>query len=159
MKKLLYDGVSIILICIAMYLIAAASPISAPKREEAAVMAELEAQKENTIQGKRSGVSTVLTQLKPAYNKKMYEVAEKEGFVKAVIKRPDGSEIDLNTATEEELTELDGVGKKMARQIIEYREKTGYFTDVDDLRNVKGIGEKKLEKIKNTKFGRSKEKK
>ncbi len=43
---------------------------------------------------------------------------------------------------------LPGIGKKTADAIIEYRTKNGNFTAVDDIAKVKGIGAKKLEKIK-----------
>lgn len=52
--------------------------------------------------------------------------------------------INLNTATAEELMELDGVGEVIAQRILEYRETYGSFHSVDELLNVKGIGEKRL---------------
>ena len=59
----------------------------------------------------------------------------------------DGSYININTATSQELQTLRGIGPAMARRIIEYRQTSGGFSTVDDLTNVKGIGEKTLEKI------------
>jgi len=56
--------------------------------------------------------------------------------------------INLNTASEEELSSLPGIGKKTALAILEYRKKKRKFTSVSELLNVKGIGEKKLEKLK-----------
>ena len=55
--------------------------------------------------------------------------------------------ININTATEEELETLPGVGEKTARAIIEYRSRTP-FTAVEDIMNVDGIGEKKFENMK-----------
>jgi competence protein ComEA len=60
----------------------------------------------------------------------------------------DGSYININTATSQELQTLRGIGPAMARRIIEYRQTSGGFSTVDDLTNVKGIGEKTLEKIR-----------
>ncbi len=57
-------------------------------------------------------------------------------------------QININTATAEQLVLLPGVGKKTADAIIEYRTKNGNFKAVDDIAKVKGIGPKKLEKIK-----------
>ncbi len=55
--------------------------------------------------------------------------------------------VNLNTADKKELMTLDGIGEKKAEQIIQYREKTP-FTKPEDLKNIKGIGDKLFEKIK-----------
>ena len=59
-----------------------------------------------------------------------------------------GSQININTATSQELQTLRGVGPALAGRIIEYRQISGGFSSVDDLTNVRGIGEKTLEKIR-----------
>ena len=56
--------------------------------------------------------------------------------------------ININTASEEELQEIPGIGPVLAKRIVEYREANGVFTSVEELQNVSGIGEKTLEKIK-----------
>ncbi len=60
----------------------------------------------------------------------------------------DGSRININTATSQELQTLPRIGPALAQRIIEYRQTSGGFSTVDDLTNVKGIGEKTLEKIR-----------
>ena len=55
--------------------------------------------------------------------------------------------ININTASKEELKTLKGFGETTAEAIIEYR-KENKFTKIEDIKNVKGIGDKKFESIK-----------
>jgi len=55
---------------------------------------------------------------------------------------------DINSATLKELTSLDGIGEALALDIINYRKVHGKFETVEELRNIKGIGDKKYGKIK-----------
>jgi len=56
--------------------------------------------------------------------------------------------IDVNTASAEELDRLPGIGPHYAREIVRYREQHGRFRTVDELLEVKGIGPKKLARIR-----------
>ncbi|MFD1177733.1 helix-hairpin-helix domain-containing protein [Paenibacillus puldeungensis] len=56
--------------------------------------------------------------------------------------------ININQAGLTELQEIPGIGKKKAEAIIDYRNAHGAFTSVNDLKKVKGIGDKMLEKMK-----------
>ena len=62
----------------------------------------------------------------------------------------DGSRININTATSQELQTLRGIGPALAQRIVEYRQTSGGFSTVNDLTNVKGIGPKTLEKIRDS---------
>jgi len=56
--------------------------------------------------------------------------------------------VNLNTATVSQLETLPGIGKSTAERILEYREKSGGFRKIEDLMNVRGIGEKNFLKLK-----------
>jgi competence protein ComEA helix-hairpin-helix repeat region len=58
------------------------------------------------------------------------------------------STININTATIEQLMTLSGIGESKAKLIIEYRSKTR-FNKIEDIKNIKGIGDSIFEKIKN----------
>ena len=59
----------------------------------------------------------------------------------------EGQTVDVNTATESELTQLPGVGPSLASRIVEYRQSNGPFQTPDDLQNVSGIGPSKFAKM------------
>ncbi|MCL6481150.1 MAG: helix-hairpin-helix domain-containing protein [Firmicutes bacterium] len=61
--------------------------------------------------------------------------------------QPPAEPLDLNTATVEQLQKLPGVGPKTAAAIVRFREKSGPFRRVEDLLAIRGITQKKLEKI------------
>lgn len=56
--------------------------------------------------------------------------------------------VNINTASLAELESLPGVGAKMAARILEYRQKNGPFKKVEELMNVRGLGEKNFLKLK-----------
>jgi competence protein ComEA len=56
--------------------------------------------------------------------------------------------VNINTATKEELNSLAGIGPMKAEAIIKYRQEKGLFKNVDELKNVYGIGDKLFERIK-----------
>jgi comEA protein len=61
---------------------------------------------------------------------------------------PKSGVVNINTASIPELEELPGIGPSTAARIHEYRQKNGGFKKIEDLMNVKGIGEKSFLKLK-----------
>lgn len=57
--------------------------------------------------------------------------------------------ININSADVEQLSSLPGIGEKTADSIVSYRNENGKFKQIEDLMNIKGIGEKKFGKLKN----------
>jgi competence protein ComEA len=55
--------------------------------------------------------------------------------------------VNINTATKEELVALNGIGPAKAQAILDYRAKNGPYKTVEDVRKVKGIGEKLFARI------------
>ena len=58
------------------------------------------------------------------------------------------SKININTATQEELDSLPGIGPSTALKIINYRKENGKFSKIEDLKEVSGIGEAKFNQLK-----------
>ena len=56
--------------------------------------------------------------------------------------------ININTATKDELVALPGIGPAKAQAIVDYRKAHGPFKTIEDLKDVKGIGAKRFEKLK-----------
>lgn len=77
---------------------------------------------------------------------------ELSGLLEEAGGDPDGSggdgRINLNTASLEELENLPGIGPATAKNIIEYRDAYGGFADPEEIKNVKRIGDKTYEKLK-----------
>jgi competence ComEA-like helix-hairpin-helix protein len=69
------------------------------------------------------------------------------GAVKEGIGDASGK-LNINTATKQQLLDLPGVGEVTADRILTYRTETGKFSNVDELRAIKGMSKKKLENLK-----------
>lgn len=58
---------------------------------------------------------------------------------------PDAAQVNINTASAEQLQVLKGIGAAKAQAIVDYRTKNGKFNAIDDLANVSGVGAKLIE--------------
>ena len=56
--------------------------------------------------------------------------------------------VNINTANEEQLEQLPGIGTSISIRIVEYRKENGKFNSIEDIKNVSGIGDAKFNKIK-----------
>lgn len=100
--------------------------IKIPNKQE--IKNQTQEQKEEIYISEESGVTT---------NETSKETTEKTN-----------KKININTATQEELETLTGIGTSTANKIIQYRKENGNFKTPEDLKNVSGIGEAKYNKIK-----------
>jgi len=62
--------------------------------------------------------------------------------------KSDGAKININSAGVEELTDLPGIGPAYAQRIVDYRKEYGPFKSIEDLLNVRGIGDRTFDKIR-----------
>ena len=77
-------------------------------------------------------------------------IPTKEIFLQApqnsqnIAAQSSGDLVNINTADAERLATLKGIGPALAQRIIEYREQNGAFKSIDEIKNVRGIGDKKF---------------
>lgn len=75
-------------------------------------------------------------------------IYETESTIVNADKNDINKKININTAQKDDLKKIAGIGEAMADRIIEYRQKNGKFKNIEEIKNIKGIGEGKFEKIK-----------
>ena len=80
--------------------------------------------------------------------KRVLELSDTIAYVKKDVSSLAEKSININTAGINELVQLPGIGEKTAEKIIQLRNERGKFRRVDELMDVKGIGEVKFNKIK-----------
>ena len=89
------------------------------------------------------------TMKKEKIRNEVLELDDTVSYAKKDIEGLTEKSINLNTANANELTRLPGIGEKTAEKIIELRTERGKFKKLEELLDVKGIGEVKFNKIKN----------
>ncbi len=77
-------------------------------------------------------------------------IPTKEIFLQpqSIASTSSGDLVNINTADEEQLATLKGIGSSLAQRIIEYREQNGAFKTIDEIKNVRGISQKKFDVFK-----------
>ncbi len=91
-------------------------------------------------------VAMVIATLIASPSSSWAQAAKGRGAAKAKATATDP--INLNAATAAQLQTLPGVGASAAQRILDYRQKNGSFKKIEELMNVKGIGEKSFLKLK-----------
>ncbi len=74
--------------------------------------------------------------------------AQSKAATRTAAKGATTAVVNINTASAAELDALPGIGAKTAARIVEYRQKNGPFKKVEELMNVRGVGEKSFLKLK-----------
>ena len=79
---------------------------------------------------------------------KQIETTEVKGNNTGTVKITKNSKININKASITELKQITGIGESTANKIIDYRDNVGKFKKIEDIKEVKGIGDSKYESIK-----------
>ncbi|MBQ4403815.1 MAG: helix-hairpin-helix domain-containing protein [Selenomonadaceae bacterium] len=75
-------------------------------------------------------------------------IPAKEIFLQAQNSSGSSDLVNINTADAEKLATLKGIGPALAQRIIDYREQNGAFKSIDEIKNVRGIAQKKFDAFK-----------
>ncbi len=78
----------------------------------------------------------------------LFKAAPSAGRIYAASFDTEVSKININSAGKEQLITLPGIGPKIAEKIIDYRRKKGKIHDIKELKQINGIGDKKIENMK-----------
>ena len=82
------------------------------------------------------------------YDGQHIHIPAKEIFLQAQNSSGSSDLVNINTADAEKLATLKGIGPALAQRIIDYREQNGAFKSIDEIKNVRGIGQKKFSDFK-----------
>ena len=75
-------------------------------------------------------------------------ISENNEINKEYVNNKSNGKININTSSIDDLQKIDGVGPSLANRIYQYRIKNGPYKSIDELKNVSGIGDKKLDSIR-----------
>lgn len=149
MKKILHELIVVFFIVFAIYLISDSEFLPEKKVQ---TNRGRSSQPSVELEGAKKGQSELS---QDRYNKlcrareelRLYRFLCKKKFVERIAVRHGDEIIDLNTGNGFELRKLKGIGASFSKRILDDRVENGIFHKVEELKRVKGIGEKKLQAI------------
>lgn len=96
------------------------------------------------------GIKIKIPTISEEKNEEIIISSSGEGIVeKEISNNSENKIININKANETDLQTLPGIGASLAGRIVEYRNSNGKFNEIEDIKNVSGIGDSKYENIKN----------
>ena len=96
------------------------------------------------------GIKIKIPTISEEKNEEIIISSSGEGIVeKEISNNSENKIININKANETDLQTLPGIGASLAGRIVEYRNSNGKFNEIEDIKNVSGLGESKYENIKN----------
>ena len=105
-----------------------------------------------TLHGMEEAIAVeVIRYIKTHRLQSLDELLELEGIDKQTLKvwaEALHNKVDVNKASEKSLAKIEAIGKKLAKKIVEFRDENGPFKKLEELLHIKGLGKKKLEKLK-----------
>jgi competence protein ComEA len=96
----------------------------------------------------RTGLSIVALAALFAAHPSLMAAAQDRPASRAAAKPATTAVVNINTASATDIEGLPGIGAKTAARIVEYRQKNGPFKKIEELMNVRGVGEKSFLKLK-----------
>ncbi|AUJ32312.1 MAG: helix-hairpin-helix domain-containing protein [Liquorilactobacillus nagelii] len=100
---------------------------------------------QNEVAASSSQLPTTVEQTPVMSNSSSSSVASQTTAASTTESSSSTGKLDLNTATKEQLMQINGIGEKKAALIVNYRQEHGNFKKLEDLKNISGIGDKTLE--------------
>ncbi len=98
--------------------------------------------------GRRTGGEILYMEQEQSAASRTFSTEASSAGTDVSVPTESGERVDVNTAGVEELSQLPGIGEILAQRIVDYREANGPFRCLDELCDVEGIGEKRVENLR-----------
>lgn len=98
--------------------------------------------------GRRTGGEILYIEQEQSAASQAFSTEASSAGMDVSVSTESGERVNVNTAGVEELSQLPGIGEILAQRIVDYREANGPFRCLDELCDVEGIGEKRVENLR-----------